>query len=139
MPFHCLNVWCLVKKPSSYQKWDRLSLIWRYFNVCPCISIRSQVCPSVGWSVGLWFRCAKPRITADPDVVLYLCNLLTFIHFHLLSFTFIPFHSFSFTYNFHPFARIHRKWPGTHIGLLFSVKKSNIDSSNEGEISVWHF
>ena len=63
------------------------------------------------------------RKTADPDVVLYLCNLLTFIHFHLLSFTFIPFHSFSFTFNFHPFMHAFIKNGQAHILAVYSQLK----------------
>ena len=109
----------LLKKLGSYQKWVTLSLIWHYFYVCPCASIRSHVCPSVGLSICL----AKPRITADPGVVLHLCNLLTFIHFHLLSFTFLPFHSFSFTFNFHPFMHAFIKNGQANILAFYSQLK----------------
>ena len=56
-----------------------------------------------------WLDCqsiaqmSKSRKTANPGVLLYSCNLPTFIHFHLLSFKFIHLHSLSFTSNFHPF------------------------------------
>ena len=48
-------------------------------------------------------QMSKSHQTADPGVHLYSCNLPTFIHFHLLSFTFIYIHSPSFTSYFHPF------------------------------------